>query len=53
MQKNTVNNIEESEPEKINKLLKIDFAEVKKKKQNKTKTVTRHDERLRLRLLLL
>ena len=52
MSKNTVNNIEESEPEKLNKLLKIDFAEVKKKKEE-TKTVTRHDERLRLRLLLL
>ena len=35
MQKNTVNNIEESEPEKLNKLLKIDFAEVKTKKKKK------------------
>ena len=41
MYKNTVNKIEEIEPEKLNKLLKTDYAEEKKNKQtNKTKTKT-------------
>ena len=39
MYKNTVNKIEEIEPEKLNKLLKTDYAEEKKQtnKQNKNK----------------
>ena len=32
--KNTVNKIEENEPEKLNKLFKTDFAEVKEKNKN-------------------